>query len=375
MPKQIVVIGHHFVVESYQELIQELSKRFKSKSIELTLITPKIYKEKVITHAVTMEGAGFNHIKIRTMFGKSGRQHAHFYLGIAKVLKNIKPNLIYCMEEPNSIVSVQIAYLAKKIKSPVIFWSALNQDRKYSDLSLVDIRRYLYPWCINYTFNRSVAINALDCKVDKVIKERGYNHKTFIQNTFGVNGKFFNAKIKKSNGILKVIYVGLLEEYKGVKFLVESVNKLEGLSLDIVGDGSQFHYLKSISSANIEFHGYLEYSEALELMKSSDVLVLPSIPCNGYLEQFGRVLIEAMASGLCVIGSNIGGIGNVINDSGFLVEHSSTKDISDVLKMLRQDEPLLYEMKTKAYQRAITCYSYKAVSNQLADKLIEFIYE
>ena len=375
MNNKIIIIGHHLVLKSYQELIQDLSKSLTPKNIDISLITPKVYKEKIVITAETIANGCCKHIKLKTVLGRAGRQHAHFYLGLMHTLKLEKPNLIYCMEEPNSIVSVQVAYCASKLNVPVIFWSALNQNRDYSKLAIYDIRRFLYPFCINYTFNNSIAINALDNTVSSVLKARGYKNEIFVQNTFGVNDVFFESKEIKNSRPLKVIYVGVLEEHKGVEFLIKSVrSSLKQITLAIVGDGSQKVDLEHISSGNVKFYGHVNYSQVQKLMKSADVLVLPSVPCNGYVEQFGRVLIEAMASNLCVIGTNVGGIGNVIDDSGFLIEHSNVQQLEKILKNLSEDNVLLNRMKSRAYQRAQKEYSYKSVGSKLAHKLVEYIH-
>lgn len=373
MRKKVLVIGHHLVVLNYQELIDQIAINLNSQDIDVFLITPDVYKEKIITNAQDYPNKKFNHIKLKTVFGKSGRQHAYFYFGLKSVIKNIRPNVIFCMEEPNSIVSVQINHIAKKYSVRVILWSALNQYRDYSKYPLYDIRRYLYPLCLKYNFDKSFAINALDESVKNVLLKKNYQKEIYVNNTFGVNHFFFKKPTLNLGDKLRVIFVGVLEKYKGVNFLISAVKNCN-VELNIIGDGSERDTLQEMSKeGNISFHGFKDQYDVKELISYSDILVLPSVPIDGYLEQFGRVLIEAMACGLCVMGSNIGGIPNVIGDSGFLFEHSNAEEISKLITKLDQDRNELFAYKNRAYQRALSTYSYHSVANDVVSMISDVL--
>ncbi|HCN5856086.1 TPA: glycosyltransferase family 4 protein, partial [Escherichia coli] len=361
-------IGHHLVVRNYQELIDEVAIQLRGKN-HVYLITPKYYKEKVLTQAGNFGSGNFSHIKLSTVLSKQGRQHAHFYIGLNRHIKKIKPKLIYCMEEPNSVVSAQVCYYAKKNRIKVVLWSALNQFRNYRHYKYIDPRRYIFTACLNYTFKNSLAINALDNSVAKVLLEKGYTGRIFINNTFGVNKSFFTKPKLVKDKCLKIIYVGVLENYKGVNFLISAI-KGENVRLDIIGDGTQRKKLELLAKGkNIGFHGFQDQSYIENIMRSSDVLILPSVPVDGYLEQFGRVLIEAMASGCCVAGSSIGGIPAVIAENGFLFEHSNVTAIEDIINELKSDSEKLFLYKDKGYKYALDTYSYNSVAKRIVEQM------
>jgi glycosyltransferase involved in cell wall biosynthesis len=75
-------------------------------------------------------------------------------------------------------------------------------------------------------------------------------------------------------------------------------------------------------------------------MRQLDVLVLPSISRPNWKEQFGRVLVEAMACGVPVVGSTCGEIPNVVGDAGLLFPEGDVAGLRDCLARLQADAEL-----------------------------------
>lgn len=110
----------------------------------------------------------------------------------------------------------------------------------------------------------------------------------------------------------------------------------EDWSLIIVGDGPAKKIYEELSydlniSNKVSFLGYKAKNEIAELMRNSDIFVLPSLWDN-----FPCALIEAIASGLPVISTSVGGIPEIVNDDiGYLVEPKNPQALSDAInKML-----------------------------------------
>jgi len=124
------------------------------------------------------------------------------------------------------------------------------------------------------------------------------------------------ARLPKRQGGqgFQFLYVGLLENHKGVLFFAETFTKLnsDSAELIIVGDGSQFGALKQISAAreNIKLLGRKSREEVFDCMSQADCLVVPSL-CY---ENAPSVIFEAFACGLPVIASAIGGIPELLNN-------------------------------------------------------------
>jgi len=105
--------------------------------------------------------------------------------------------------------------------------------------------------------------------------------------------------------------------------------------------------------SSIEFPNFL---------KTIDALVLPSITQPNWKEQFGRVLIEAMACGVPVVGSTCGEIPNVIGDAGLIVPESDTDALADALRQLARDPALRAALTRKGRDRVLSRFTQKRIA-------------
>ena len=116
----------------------------------------------------------------------------------------------------------------------------------------------------------------------------------------------------------RLLTVGALAEKKGHTYLLEALTRLDGVELDVVGDGELRAELEDTArrlDAPARFHGELPKQEVARLMGEADLFVLPSTH-----ETFGCVLIEAMASGVPAVATRVGGVPEVLTaEAGELV--------------------------------------------------------
>ena len=131
-------------------------------------------------------------------------------------------------------------------------------------------------------------------------------------------------------------------------FALDRVLKIyPNTKLLIFGDGPEKNELTKIIKKleminNIEFMGEVKNTELTKYYCISDLFVIPSIVVNGHTEGLGVVTIEAMACGTSVIGSNVGGIPDVIKDgyNGFLVPEKSEIELAEKINILISDKLL-----------------------------------
>jgi len=110
-----------------------------------------------------------------------------------------------------------------------------------------------------------------------------------------------------------VIYVGRLIEKKGIRIFLDVANELTNISFKIVGTGPLDYLVHDYSKKikNLEFMGGLSSSQTAIQIKNSNILCVPSL----YEEGFGRVAIEAVASGIPVVGAKRGGLIEAVDSS------------------------------------------------------------
>ena len=149
-----------------------------------------------------------------------------------------------------------------------------------------------------------------------------------------------------------VLFVGNIIKRKNVNALLEARKRAKtDYTLAIVGDGPLLSDLKAkVKKENIPdvyFAG--ARNDVEKIIPAADILVLPS-----FSESFGLVLIEALACGVPVIGSNVGGIREIITpDVGLLIEPDDFDGISSAIDKLISDESLHLEFKSNARDRAM----------------------
>ncbi len=171
-------------------------------------------------------------------------------------------------------------------------------------------------------------------------------------------GKFSdgeNNSFKNGNNLLDkpiVMFVGNLIKRKNVESLLEA-KKIANSDyyLVVVGDGPLFKKLnKKVEEENIRDVIFTGSRDDVEnIIPSCDVLVLPS-----FSESFGLVLIEALACGKPVIGSNVGGISEIINDDvGLLVDPNKISSIARAIDNVINDEEFRLSLSSNARQRAM----------------------
>jgi glycosyltransferase involved in cell wall biosynthesis len=96
----------------------------------------------------------------------------------------------------------------------------------------------------------------------------------------------------------------------------------------------------------------LEYEEVPGFLREIDVLVLPSRTTATWREQFGRVLIEAMATGTPVVGSSSGSIPSVIGDAGVVFPEGDHSALAVLIERLLGDRDLWLDMRRRGLARA-----------------------
>lgn len=192
-------------------------------------------------------------------------------------------------------------------------------------------------------------------KAQKIISSSEYVRNNFLKKyikksytiTPGVNPTFFSVGDKKyKNTILFVGGLNKFEEYKGLKYLLESVSQIKlsipAVKLVIVGDGNnRENFEKMVSQlglkTHVEFKGRVFGPALVKMYQQASVLVLPSLN-----DSFPMVLLEAMACGIPVIGTNIGGIPTIIdnNKNGFLIPPKDVQTLTKKLVLILKNEKL-----------------------------------
>lgn len=151
------------------------------------------------------------------------------------------------------------------------------------------------------------------------------------------------------------LFVGRLEKIKGLQNLIPVFLKHSNYDLLIAGDGEYTEELKQIAgnALNIKFLGRLSHDNLQKLYHEAIAVIVPSI-CY---EVFGIIIIEAFSMKTPVIANDLGGMSEVIHDSGGGFTYKNEDELIHAMNTLACDAKLRNEYGKKGYQAFLKYWS------------------
>lgn len=171
-----------------------------------------------------------------------------------------------------------------------------------------------------------------------------------------------------------LLFVGSLRKEKGIKYLIQAMVKVlkrfSNSKLLIIGNGQYREDLEVLTrqlnlEKNIIFAGNIVNSELPKFYSAADITILPSAKYEG----FGLVLIEALGVGTPVIGTNIGGIPDIIKNeiTGLLVKPKDYLSLSNTIIRLLDDKPLREEIARNGQEYVKERFSWEIITNKFSE--------
>lgn len=378
---RLMLISHACVHQSY--LHSKLLPLLKAaKGLHALVVTPKWWIEGSTKaagkFAILRHGDGFA-ISIPMQALLTGLQFAHFYPMLHALILRWKPEIVHVEEEPMSLSCAHAGLLTKMLlrRSPFIFFTWENLHQRWSAPNL---RSIVYP-----LFERishacaDLAIAGTETAM-RILRERGFEKPIIVCPQFGVDVERFSPMapservslrskfgLTEGNGSFVVGYVGRIVPEKGVDLLMHAIVGLPEVQLLIAGDGWMLPRLKRLSEElglqrRVRFLGAVPHEELPKLLNAIDVLVLPSRSTPHWKEQFGRVLVEAMACGTPVIGSSSGAIPEVIGDCGLVFQEGDIDELRSHILRIAHDDRLRRELSQMGRMRAVSQFSNEVIA-------------
>lgn len=151
------------------------------------------------------------------------------------------------------------------------------------------------------------------------------------------------------------LFVGRLEKIKGLQNLIQVFKKHREYDLFVAGDGEYGDVLRKLAENvhNIKFLGRLGHERLQELYRDAIAVVVPSI----WYEVFGIIIIESFAMKTPVIVNNMGGMPELIDDSGGGFIYNNQYELISAMKKLAEDPDLRNELGNKGFQAYLKYWS------------------
>ena len=253
------------------------------------------------------------------------------------------------------------------------FILALN---KYRGLKYVHVRE-MPLGVVNKVFRRVLKYSGAKLIYNSFsVKDSFQISGEVVYNGVSVETRDFSVENTESTKKLSVLFVGRLNDWKGADLLLESCKILDDKNIlsriDVVGDcfpgqeqykSNVIDLAKELKQISVELHGFCRDTESF--YKCADIVIVPS----RRPEPFGRVVVEAMAFGCCVIIANHGGMTEIIEDGvdGFVFEPNNSVSLASVIQTVCESSTLKNKISMNARESYLARFTEEAYVKNIQD--------
>jgi len=365
---RVLVISHSAIQPTYHRKFEAIASR---DDVQLRVIVPETWVENDQTLNFSGRSVAPNLVFYPGKVTFPGYGSRFFFTeGLIKHFREFRPDIIHLEEEPWSLCALQTIILRRIFcpRSKLIFRTSLSIPAKLKLKSLISIIERI-------TFKEADYAFILSRRAGEILTQKGYRKGTRVSPN-GVDTRIFRrmdvSDLRRELGIIGFVigYVGRLMRMKGLDTLLEAhalLDQRSSCSLLIVGSGDYREEMLSIASRlgigdRMILVDAVPAEDVPGYINCMDVLVLPSITTPGWVEFFGRVLVEAMVCEVPVIGSSSGEIPNVIGDSGLVFQEGDSADLKDKLDAIIRDFSLRQSLAKKGYKRATALFTWESIA-------------
>ncbi len=336
---KILYVGHTYTVRANQTKVLALARL---DGVEITLVTPPAWRGPLYANRTdpfdTSLAPNVRHHILRATF--VGKESAYIFAPlIFTLIRQLKPDIVHVEQGAYALSYAQILWALKTFspRSRALFFTWWN---------LPYMPRGIKKWAESFNFAHSACAIAGNSAAREVLREHGFSRPVFILPQLGIDtAAYGNLELARRNdGRFTIGYAGRIAEEKGVLDLLTAVSQMEhkkNVSLYFVGAGDALEQAKQFAAQNsvaLIHHPAVRNEELPEHLAKMDALVLPSRTTPTWVEQFGHILLEAMACGVPVIGSSSGEIPNVIGEAGLIFDEGNSAQLAALLDRLSLSE-------------------------------------
>lgn len=382
---RVLVASHTYIVDLNCEKFRILATL--EPDVEVTVVVPKKWRPGGVQNRL-VESRPWQDGRFRVVpvanFSQNNQGLLTFGLELIELLQAFRPDVIQVEQGVKGLAYAELITLNRLLglKAKMLFftWWNLPYELKFP-VSLLE----------KYNLNGTDGIVSGNQDGADILRDRGYDGPIRVMPQLGVDETLFRPQsqpqLAESLGITPedfvVGFVGRFVEEKGLLTLMKALGSLDpsqSWKCLLLGRGP----LKDDLKMQAEKLGIQERIRWVESVPHDDVpryinlmstLVLPSettykfktLTSVGWKEQFGHVLIEAMACQIPVIGSASGEIPHVIGDAGLIFPEGDVAALIDRIRTLMAFPAQQTELSKRGYDRAIAHYTNRSLAQQTLD--------
>ncbi|MCP6761152.1 MAG: hormogonium polysaccharide biosynthesis glycosyltransferase HpsO [Fischerella sp. CENA71] len=388
---KILVASHSYIVDINCEKLR-ISSQLES-NIEVTVVVPKKWhpggvQNKIIETKYRQEGR-FRIVPISN-FSPNHQGLLTFGTDLISLMRQFRPQIIQVEQGSRSLAYAQMITLNKLLglqaKNLFFTWWNLPYELNFP-VSLLE----------KYNLNNSHGIISGNQDGAEILRQRGYKGSIKVMPQLGVDERVFTPQsqpeLAQQLGIeideFIIGFVGRFVKEKGLLTLIDALTLLpkdKPWKLLLLGRGDLRIELMNKAAENqmqdrIIIVESVPHDQVYKYINLMNTLVLPSettykfktLTAIGWKEQFGHVLIEAMACQVPVIGSDSGEIPHVIGDTGLVFPEGNAQTLADCILKLIEKPDFAQHLGEMGYQKAMAQYTNKALAKQQLEFYREII--
>ncbi|HEX8715645.1 MAG TPA: glycosyltransferase family 4 protein [Gemmatimonadaceae bacterium] len=369
-PRRLLTIGHSYCVRRNRELAETIAREGRGEW-EVTVAAPDRYPgdlAPIVTTHDADERCDLRRLPVRF----ASRVHVMTYGGMRRLLGE-RWDVVHCWEEPYVLAAAQVAHAAGPGPA-LVYASFQNIDKRYPP-PFGAIERY--------SMRRARGWIAFGASIEATLGPRpAYAARPHAVIPFGVDLARFTPDSAGRGAVRArsgwdvdgppvVGYLGPFVESKGLPMLVEVLEALERRGVAwralFVGGGPWEGRLREFAARHegrVQVATGVSHDDVPPYLHAMDVLAAPSQTTPSWREQFGRMIVEAFACAVPVVGSDSGEIPHVIGDAGVIVGERDRDGWVRALERLLGDAALRREVGARGRARAEREFDWSVVARR-----------
>jgi len=309
-----------------------------------------------------------------------------FSPAIRRVIARVRPEIVYVLGESGYAASWQTTQVCRKYapEANICVRQAQNIYRRWSPpFNFFERYNYRHVDCI-FASGRQQA---------EVLAKKNYRGRIELM-PLGVDTNVFHkrdaGKVRSELNLdvrFVIGYVGKLTRAKGIPVLLSAFRQMPGSAhLLIIGEGPLGGMVSGIATdpavgERVSWIKGVAHTQLPQYFSAMDVMVLPSVRVSSsavqrgvpipWMEQFGRVLVEAMACETPVIGSSSGSIPSVVGEAGAIFAEGDAQELAAKLSMAMDDASWRRRCKEKGLMQVRETYAWSRIARRYAEVFAE----
>ncbi|WP_338870459.1 glycosyltransferase family 4 protein [Myxococcus stipitatus] len=370
-PRRLVTVSHSYVVTLNRRLANEMA-RVGGGNWDVSVVAPRFFRGEL--RPIQLQQEPGEPARVRAVRGYFSRiPHAFVYGPELRDVLRSNVDLVHAWEEPFVFAGVEVAMLTPR-RVPLVFSTYQNLSKRYPP-PFAQAERYVVRSCAGW-------IAGGETVKENLLGRPGYVSRPACIIPMGVDTEVFQPDRAAGDSVRSELgwteegppvigYLGRFVSEKGLPLLMEALGQLQTPWRALfAGGGPMEPELRAWAARHADRVRILTgvpHDRVPRVLNAMDVLCAPSQTTPRWKEQFGRMLSEAFACGVPVLGSDSGEIPHTMGDAGIVLPEADTAAWTRALADLLESPERRRQLATRSRERAVMRFSWPVIARAHLD--------